>query len=116
MKAKVLIVVTSLVMLFTSSAIAGTQKKSSRQSPVAQFIQKNIHYPETTFGEKLEECCVWVEITIKDDGHFQVTNYNGSQQIKNSLISDIEHLKPAKEDFSKYAGQKVLLKIIFKLL
>lgn len=115
MKTKLLTLVTLFMLLATIQVKAENRDPQKELSTtVAQVIKNNLSYPQTPFGER-PECCVWVEITISDDGKFIVTQYNGNNTIKQEVIREIENLTGYSGTFKNYAQQKVALKIKFHL-
>jgi len=115
MKTKAFTVLTSIVLLFTTTTFAGNDNPEKKfSSAVASYLKANLKYPETPFGDKTD-CCVWVEVTVIDDGSLKVTGYNGNENIKNSIISGIENLTSNDKAFKNFAHEKATLKIKFHL-
>jgi len=81
---------------------------------VAKYVEKKLKYPKFAIKEKTE-CCVLVSLVIRDDGTFEVDGSNSiDRRMKEYVIKEIESYQ--KEEFSQYAGQRVLRKVTFYLL
>ncbi len=116
MKTKALFIIAAIIFITGFNVSAKNPRKTQHTTKeVVKYLERNISFPKTATGKRLE-CCVRVEISVKENGEFKVTGYNGTEKIKNSVISNIENLHPYNKDFSKFAGCKILLKIKFNLL
>ncbi|NOX85499.1 MAG: hypothetical protein GXO86_05980 [Chlorobi bacterium] len=116
MKTRIATLMLMLGIFFASTAFANDPVPATKavSRSVAKYLKKNLTYPEFAIEEK-SECCVFVSLVIKDDGTFDVNGSNSiDKRMKEFVIKEIESLQ--KEEFSQYAGQRVLLKITFDLL
>ncbi len=116
MKTRIAIVTMLLGLFIAGTAFAGEPVpplKAQATKAVAEFLQDELVYPAFA-SETNKECCVLVDLSIQDDGSFEVNGANAKYGcLKDHVVKAIEESKS--EDLTKYAGQDVILKINFKL-
>jgi hypothetical protein len=82
-------------------------------SSVAELINEEISYPEFAINEKFQGDVV-IKVVIEEDGTFEVTDANShNNDMINYVIREVENLDT--DNFEKYAGQAVLVKLTFDL-
>ena len=116
MKARIATLMIVLGVFLATTAFANEPVPASKavSKSVANLIQNELEYPEFAIKEKFE-CCVVVSIVIQGDGSFDVDCANCiSEEMKKYVVKQIESINT--EDFARYAGQNVLLKIKFDIL
>ena len=102
-------------MFLVSTAFANEPVPASKAvaKTVAKKIQSELEYPEFAIKEEFE-CCVMVSVVITEEGRFDVDCANCvSERMKKYVVYEIEHM--LNEDLARYAGQSVLIKVIFDL-
>ncbi len=116
MKTRIAIVTMLLGLFITGTAFAGEPVpalKAEATKAVAEFLQEEIDYPAFAAETNLE-CTVLVDLSIQEDGSFEVNGANAKFGcLKDHVVKAIEESKS--KDLTKYAGQDVVLKIDFKL-
>ena len=116
MKTRIATLMIVFGLFIAASAFANQPVPASKavSKSVAKLIKSELDYPEFAIEEKFE-CCVVVSIVIQDDGSFDVDCANCiSKEMKKYVVKQIESINT--EDFARYAGQNVLLKIKFDIL
>ncbi len=116
MKTRIAILTLLLGLFITGTAFAAEPvpaTKSAREA-VVNFLENEITYPAFA-SENNVECCVYIDVTVKDDGSLDVNGANCNNcKMKHHVVKAIEEAKD--EDLAQYAGQKVLVKVNFTLL
>ena len=80
---------------------------------IADYIEEEMEYPEFAIEDKFQGDIV-IELEVDDDGTFEVTRGNShDRKMLNDVVSEVEKLDS--EEFDKYAGQTVLVKLSFDL-
>ena len=116
MKTRIATLMIVFGLFLTATAFANQPVPASKavSKSVAKLIKSELDYPKFAIEDKFE-CCVVVSIVIQDDGSFDVDRANCIRaDMKNYVVQQIENINT--EDFARYAGQNVLLKIKFDLL
>ena len=115
MKTRIATLVFIFGMFIISTAFAAEPVPASKAvaKSVAETIVAELEYPEFAIKEKFE-CCVVVKVVILENGRFDVDGANSiSKRMMDYVTYEIEHM--VNEDYAKYAGQSVLIKIKFDL-
>ena len=115
MKTRIATLAFILGMFIFSSAFALEPVPASKAvaKSIATTIVNELEYPDFAIKEKFE-CCVLVNVVILEDGRFDVDCANCiSERMKEYVIYEIEHIKS--DEYVKYAGQSVLIKVKFDL-
>lgn len=115
MKTRIATLIFIFGMFIISSAFASEPVPASKAvaKSVAETIVAELEYPEFAIEEEFE-CCVLVNVVIQEDGRFDVDGANSvSKKMIEYVTYEIEHM--VSEDYAKYAGQSVLIKIKFDL-
>lgn len=116
MKTRIATLMMVLGIFIATTAFAKEPVPASKavSQSVAKLIQGEMEYPEFAINEKFE-CCVVVSIVIQEDGTFLVDGANSvSDDMKNHVVNTISKMQS--DEHSKYANQKVLIKVNFDLL
>lgn len=108
-----LLFVFGLFIIGSASAMEPVPASKAVSKKVANLIQEELDYPEFAIVDKFE-CCVTVQVLIREDGSLNVTEANSvSKDMIKHVIKAIENMEP--EDLDTYAGQEVGIKINFEL-
>lgn len=116
MKTRIAALVVLCGLFLSASVFAGEPVPASKAvaQSVTKLVQKKLHYPQFAIDKKLE-CCVMVSVIIDDDGSLRVDAANSvSKELKKYVVKQIE--KISSDDYARYAGQSVLVKVKFNLL
>lgn len=115
MKTRIATLTLLLGLFISTTAFASEPVPASKyvSSTVANYIEKEMEYPEFAIEDKYEGDVV-VKIVIEEDGTFDVVQANAhNEKMKNHVIRMIEELDS--DTFDQYPGQSVLVKITFDL-
>ena len=116
MKTRIAALVILCGLFLSASVFAGEPVPASKAvaQSVAKNVQKKLNYPQFAIDKKLE-CCVMVSIVINDDGSLKVDAANSvDKNLKNYVVKQIEKISSA--DYTRYAGQTILVRVKFNLL
>ncbi len=104
------------MFMFTGFTYAKEPVPASKAvtSSIAQLIASEIDFPDFARVNNFE-CCVLVRLTIREDGSFELECSNCQDDQLRLYVEDSIEKITAKE-YSKYAGQTVAIKLVFKLL
>ena len=115
MKTRIATFVFLSILFITATAFASEPVPASQKvaASVADFIEQELEYPDFAIDNKYEGD-VLVEVLIEEDGTFDVVTANAyDKQMKQAVIRMIEEMDS--DDFDRYAGQTVLVRISFDL-
>jgi outer membrane biosynthesis protein TonB len=115
MKTRIATLTILLGLFISTTAFANQPVPASKAvaSSVANYIEDEMEYPEFAINEKFQGDVV-IRIVIEEDGTFDVTEANSqNNSMINYVVREVEKLDS--EDFDKYAGQTVLVKLTFDL-
>ena len=116
MKTRIAILTLLLGLFITGTTFAAEPVPTTKlaREAVVNFLENEITYPAFA-SENNVECCVYISVTVKDDGTLDVIEANCKNcKMKHHVVKAIEESKD--EDLAQYAGQKVLVKVNFTLL
>lgn len=102
-------------LLISTSAFANQPVPASRAvaASVADYIENEMEYPEFAVKEKFQGDVV-IKVIIDEDGIFEVTDANSyHNKMINYVIREVEKLDS--DEFDKFAGQTILVKLTFDL-
>lgn len=115
MKTRIATVAILLGLFISTTAFANQPVPASKAvaASIANYIEDEMEYPEFAINEKFQGDVV-VRIVIEEDGTFSVTEANSyHSKMINYVIREVEKLDS--DDFDRYAGQTVLVKLKFDL-
>jgi len=112
-------IATFLILLFTILTTSMTAKEpvpasNAVSQSIAEQLKNKIDYPDFARTDDFE-CCVLIRLEINEDGSFRIDCANcKDDRLKMHVQDSIDKL--VLEDYAKYAGQTVSLKVVFKLI
>lgn len=115
MKTRIATLAILLGLFISTTAFANQPVPASKAvaSSVANYIEDEMEYPDFAINEKFQGDVV-IRIVIKEDGTFDVTDANSyHNNMINYVVREVEKLDS--DEFDKYAGQTVLVKLTFDL-
>lgn len=115
MKTRIATLAILLGLFISTTAFANQPVPASKAvaSSVANYIEDEMEYPDFAINEKFQGDVV-IRIVIKEDGTFDVIDANSyHNNMINYVVREVEKLDS--DEFDKYAGQTVLVKLTFDL-
>ncbi len=110
-----MMMVIGIFLASTAFSIEPVPASKAVSRSVADYIEKNLDYPEFAIKEKFE-CCVMAEVTIQKDGTFLVTGCNClDKRMKKYVAKEIYKMDEKADYYAQFAGQQIYIKIIFDL-